>query len=146
MKTGDIGYINEDGSLVVLGRKSDYSIIDDTKIYNFDIERAILKTGTVKLCEIQTHPENDNELVAHIVWENEISSQLKQNPELMEGLLKQIQNQVSAEMGIEEAIPFNFCIRDSFPSAHSGKRDIKFIKSDIEGLIKINNKSKKLTR
>ena len=145
-QTGDIGYINEDGSLVVLGRKSDYSIIDDTKIYNFDIERAILKTGTVKLCEIQTHPENDNELVAHIVWENEISSQLKQNPELMEGLLKQIQNQVSAEMGIEEAIPFNFCIRDSFPSAHSGKRDIKFIKSDIEGLIKINNKSKKLTR
>lgn len=145
-QTGDIGYINEDGSLVVLGRKSDYSIIDDTKIYNFDIERAILKTGTVKLCEIQTHPENDNELVAHIVWENEISSQLKQNPELMEGLLKQIQNQVSTEMGIEEAIPFNFCIRDSFPSAHSGKRDIKFIKSDIEGLIKINNKSKKLTR
>ena len=145
-QTGDIGYINEDGSLVVLGRKSDYSIIDDTKIYNFDIERAILKTGTVKLCEIQTHPENDNELDAHIVWENEISSQLKQNPELMEGLLKQIQNQVSAEMGIEEAIPFNFCIRDSFPSAHSGKRDIKFIKSDIEGLIKINNKSKKLTR
>lgn len=145
-QTGDIGYINEDGSLVVLGRKSDYSIIDDTKIYNFDIERAILKTGTVKLCEIQTHPENDNELVAHIVWENEISSQLKQNPELMEGLLKQIQNQVSVEMGIEEAIPFNFCIRDSFPSAHSGKRDIKFIKSDVEGLIKINNKSKKLTR
>ena len=145
-QTGDIGYINEDGSLVVLGRKSDYSIIDDTKIYNFDIERAILKTGTVKLCEIQTHPENDNELVAHIVWENEISSQLKQNPELMEGLLKQIQNQVSIEMGIEEAIPFNFCIRDSFPSAHSGKRDIKFIKSDVEGLIKINNKFKKLTR
>ena len=64
----------------------------------------------------------------------------------MEVLLKQIQNQVSAEMGIEEAIPFNFCIRDSFPSAHSGKRDIKFIKSDVEGLIKINNKSKKLTR
>lgn len=145
-QTGDVGYINEDGSLVVLGRKSDYSIIDDTKIYNFDIERAILKTGTVKLCEIQTHPENDNELVAHIVWENEISSQLEQKPELLEELLKQIQNQVSAEIGIEEAIPFNFCIRDSFPSAHSGKRDIKFIKSDIEGLIRINNKSKKLIR
>lgn len=145
-QTGDIGYINEDGSLVVLGRKSDYSVINDTKIYNFDIERAILKTGTVKLCEIQTHPENDNELVAHIVWENEISSQLKQKPELLEEFLKQIQNQVSIEMGIEDAIPFNFCIRDSFPSAHSGKRDIKFIKSNVEGLIKINNNSKKLTR
>lgn len=145
-KTGDIGYINEDGSLVVLGRKSDYSVINNTKIYNFDIERAVLTTGFVKLCEIQTHPENDNELVAHIVWENEISSQLKQNPELLEELLKQIQNQVSEEMKTEEAVPFNFCIRDSFPSAPSGKRDVKFIKSDIEGLIKLDNKTKKLTR
>lgn len=145
-QTGDIGYINEDGSLVVLGRKSDYSVINDTKIYNFDIERAILKTGIVKLCEIQTHPENDNELVAHIVWENEISSKLKQNPELLPELLEQVQNQVRNEMGIEEAVPYSFCIRDNFPSAHSGKRDIKFIKSDVDGLIKMDNKIKKIVK
>ena len=49
-KTGDIGYINEDGSLVVLGRKSDYSIINGDKFYNFDIENAVLSLQTVKLC------------------------------------------------------------------------------------------------
>ncbi len=52
-QTGDIGYINEDGSLVVLGRKNDYSLIDNEKIYNFDVERAILTSDKVKLCENQ---------------------------------------------------------------------------------------------
>ncbi len=146
-QTGDIGYINEDGSLVVLGRKSDYSVINGMKIFNFDIERAILKSGIVKLCEIQTHPENDNELVAHIVWENEISSNLKQNLGLLDSYLKTIQDTVREEMGIEEAIPYSFCTRDSFPSAHSGKRDIKFIKEDVEGLVKLNTSlSKKINK
>ena len=72
-QTGDIGYMNDNGCLVVLGRKNDYSIINDEKIYNFDIERAILSLNIVKLCEIQTHPEDDNKLVAHIVWENEVN-------------------------------------------------------------------------
>lgn len=76
-KTGDIGYINEDGSLVVLGRKSDISTINGIEIYNFDIERAILKSDKVKLCEIQTHPNDDNRLVAHIVWENDVNELLK---------------------------------------------------------------------
>ncbi|QFJ54803.1 class I adenylate-forming enzyme family protein [Pseudobutyrivibrio xylanivorans] len=51
-KTGDIGYIKEDGSLVVLGRKNDYSLIGTEKIFNFDIERAILNSDRVKLCEV----------------------------------------------------------------------------------------------
>ena len=80
-KTGDIGYINEDGSLVVLGRKSDYSVIDGNVVFNFDIERAILESDQVKLCEVQTHPDDNNRLVAHIVWENETSAFLKLHPE-----------------------------------------------------------------
>ncbi len=138
--TGDIGYINEDGSLVVLGRKSDYSIIDGIEVFNFDIERAILTSNKVKLCEIQTHPKNDNKLVAHIVWENEIKKILKQNPKEQIGYLRELQEIVMHIMKKSEAVPYNFCIRDMFPSAHSGKRDIKFIKNDIEGLIELNPK------
>ncbi len=136
-RTGDIGYMNEDGSLVVLGRKSDYSVIDGTQIYNFDIERAILSSKKVKLCEIQTHPENSNRLVAHIVWENDTNALLKQNPEKQAEYLTEIQKIVVDIIKLPEAVPHSFCVRDSFPSAHSGKRDIKFIKSDIEGLIEI---------
>lgn len=136
-KTGDIGYMNEDGSLVVLGRKSDYSVIDGAQIYNFDIERAILSSEKVKLCEIQTHPEDNNRLVAHIVWENDTGAILKQNPEKQMDYFAEIQKIVADIMKLPEAVPHSFCIWDSFPSAHSGKRDIKYIKGNIDGIIKM---------
>ena len=146
-QTGDIGYINEDGSLVALGRKSDHSIIDGVKLYNFDIERAILQLKAVKLCEVQTHPEDDNKLIVHIVWENNVNSLLKKNPEIQDELLSIIQDNVLKTMKYPEAVPYNFRIWESFPSAHSGKRDVKFIKGNVDNLIEINKpKEKKLTK
>lgn len=136
-KTGDIGYMNEDGSLVVLGRKSDYSVINGKNIYSFDIERAILTFDKVKLCEIQTHPEYQDKLVAHIVWENETNVVLKQNPEKQMEYFAKIQNIVEKVMKQSEAVPHSFCVWDSFPSAHSGKRDIKFIKGNVDKIIEL---------
>lgn len=136
-QTGDIGYINEDGSLVVLGRKTDYSLIDNEKIYNFDVERAILTSDKVKLCEIQSHPNNDKILVAHIVWENEIALEIKQHPEKQNEYLRELQQTTMQIMHTSKAVPCCFCIRDGFPSAASGKRDIQFIKHDIDGLIEM---------
>ena len=136
-QTGDIGYMNEDGSLVVLGRKSDFSIIDGVKIYNFDIENAALSSNIVKLCEVQTHPEDSNKIVCHVVWENDIKDAIQKNPELERYYFESIQKSVLDTLQIEQAVPYSFCVRDSFPSAYSGKRDIKFIKGDIEGLIEL---------
>ena len=136
-QTGDIGYMNEDGSLVVLGRKSDFSIIDGVKIYNFDIENAALSSNIVKLCEVQTHPEDSNKIVCHVVWENDIKDAIQKNPELERYYFESIQKSVLNTLQIEQAVPYSFCVRDSFPSAYSGKRDIKFIKGDIEGLIEL---------
>ena len=136
-KTGDIGYINEDGSLVVLGRKSDYSVISGKVIFNFDIENAILSSDKVKLCEVQTHPDNDEQLIAHIVWSDEAVSLIEQNADVQHDLLIGLQKKVLSELRLEQAIPHYFCIREKFPSAHSGKRDIQFIKQDIAGLIEI---------
>lgn len=136
-KTGDIGYMNEDGSLVVLGRKSDYSIIDGKKIYNFDIERAILTSDKVKLCEVQTHPNDRNRLVVHIIWENDVNLILKHTPEKQTEYLAEIQKTVVDILHFPEAVPHSFCVRDNFPSAHSGKRDVQFIKNSIDGMIEI---------
>jgi len=134
-KTGDIGYMNEDGSLVVLGRKSDYSVIDGVKIYNFDVERAVLSSDKVKLCEVQPHPDDRNRLVAHIVWENDVNLILKHTPEKQAEYLTEIQKRVLEIIQLREAVPHCFCMRDGFPSAHSGKRDVQFIKTNIDGLI-----------
>lgn len=136
-KTGDIGYINRDGSLVVLGRRSDYSVINGAKFYNFDIERAVLKCAKVKLCEIQTHPDEEERVVAHIVWENETEELLNIHPEKTEEYLKEIQRTVLNNLNDENAIPHSFCVWDSFPSAYSGKRDISYIKSMVDNLIEI---------
>lgn len=146
-QTGDLGYMNEDGSLVVLGRKSDYSVVNGVKVFNFDIERAILSSNLVKLCEVQTHPHDENKIVAHLVWENDVDSILKKHPEREKEMLEKVQKSVLKETELEEAVPHCFCIRDKFPSAQSGKRDINFVKNDIEGLIEINPpKEKKLTK
>ncbi len=136
-RTGDIGYINEDGSLVVLGRKSDYSIIDNEKIFNFDVERAILSSDKVKLCEIQSHPKKDNILVAHIVWENEIASEIALHPEKEIEYLQEIQQVTMQIMQTVKAVPNCFCVRDGFPSAPSGKRDIQFVRNNIDRLIEV---------
>ena len=136
-KTGDIGYINEDGSLVVLGRKSDISTINGIEIYNFDIERAILKSDKVKLCEIQTHPNDDNRLVAHIVWENDVNELLKTQPNKTEDCLKELQSIACKNLNIKAAVPESFRIWESFPSAPSGKRDISLIKNSVDNLIEI---------
>ncbi len=136
-QTGDIGYMNEDGSLVVLGRKSDFTVIEGVQIYNFDVERAILSSDKVKLCEVQAHPADHNRLVAHIVWENGVNLILKQNPEKQMDYFAEIQKKVMDTMHLPEAVPHSFCVHDNFPSAHSGKRDIMFIKTDISGLIEL---------
>ena len=136
-KTGDIGYLNEDGSLVVLGRKSDISTINGIEIYNFDIERAILKSDKVKLCEIQTHPNDDNRLVAHIVWENDVNELLKTQPNKTEDCLKELQSIACKNLNIKAAVPESFRIWESFPSAPSGKRDISLIKNSVDNLIEI---------
>lgn len=129
--------MNEDGSLVVLGRKRDFSVIDGSKFFNFDVERAVLKHDKIKLCEIQTHPDDDSRLVAHIVWENGINDILKTHPDKQEEYLREIQHIVFKNLNMPMAVPQSFRIWDSFPSAYSGKRDINCIKNTVDKLILI---------
>ena len=136
-QTGDIGFLNEDGSLVVLGRKNDYSVIGGKSFYNFDVENAILSSDTVKLCEVQTHPTSEEKLVAHIIWSDDAVTTIKQNVEKQYKMLRELQKLVLVETGLEQAVPHYFCIREVFPSAHSGKRDINYIKHNIDGIIEV---------
>lgn len=136
-KTGDIGYISADGSLVVLGRKNDYSIISGDKIYHFDVENIAVKCSAVKLCEVQPHPQHKNKLVAHIVWESGVVQRLKRCQSILVDLCRDIQETIWTNAHNLNAIPTYFCTWDSFPSAHSGKRDVVFIRQRTEGLIEV---------
>ena len=82
VRTGDMGYVTEDGNIFVNGRISDsYVNVDGETIYLFDIERAILDIPEVRQCKAIVH-EIDGKLhhICHIVftddaiWEQTLSA------------------------------------------------------------------------
>lgn len=139
--TGDIGYIDEDGKLFIEGRTSDYSIIGGKKVYNFDVENAIMKDENVKLCDVII---NNDLLTAHIVFNQEFKQTL--NSDSLEAELKRIQQLIYEELQDEEFVPFAFKIRDSFPYAKSGKRDVLSMKVETDGFMIIDKYCAKIKR
>ena len=136
--TGDIGYFDEDGNLYVQGSVSDYTIINGEKIYNFDIENAIMQDKSVKMCDVLPR-ENGNEydLVAHIVFEDGI----KYDEEQLTLKLKEIQSIIEKKFNNPNYVPSIFKIRDNFPYAKSGKRDIKKLLEETDGFIELEKEN-----
>ena len=135
--TGDIGKINENGNLFVYGRASDYTEINDKKVYNFDIENAVLKDSNVKLVEVQT---NNNLLTCHVVFTDEFMKIC--NEETITQELKNIQDLIYEDIQDVDFVPSQFKVRKNFPYAKSGKRDINEIKNEMDGFIQIGKYQK----
>ena len=124
--TGDIGVINENGEIDVLGRANDFSYINDKKIYNFDIENAIRKLPDIQNCDVFT--DNDNQLVAHIILNDQSRTDF-------DDLMIKIQESIYNDYQDIDYVPEIFKFRDSFPAAKSGKRDVKSMKQEKTGFI-----------
>ena len=129
-KTGDIGYLNNNGELFVSGRANDYSIINNKKIFNFDVENIILSFNQIKNCDVF---EKDGILVMHLIPDKNY------NKEDLTRLIKQIQKSIFEVFKELDYVPFVFKIRDTFPCAKSGKRDLIKLKSENEDFFTINN-------
>ena len=142
--TGDVGYINEKGELFIEGRASDYTIIGDKKIYNFDVENAIMSLPEIKLCDVFGKKDSNDEdcFVAHIIFKDEVYIKIKDNINLVKEKLGKIQNKVYELTGNYDMVPRIFKIRTEFPHAKSGKRDINKIKNEKDGFIEINSLEK----
>ena len=132
-RTGDIGKINNNGELEIFGRAVDYSIINDKKIYNFDIESIILKNEYIQNCDVFL--DDSGILVAHIILKNDI--ELNENEEIK--LLEDLQQAIYDEFGDIDYVPCKFKFRDSFPIANFSKKDIKKMKSETEGFKTVDN-------
>ena len=131
--TGDIGFIDQDGNLFIEGRASDYSIVNEKKVYNFDIENSIMKNKNIKLCDVIL---NNGLLTAHLVFNDGFDSKN------IDSELKLIQEQIYNDINDEDLVPYSFKIRDSFPFAKSGKRDVISMKKETDGFIFIDKYSK----
>ena len=129
-KTGDMGYMDEDGNLFISGRMSDSYINDaDETIYLFDVERAILDVADVRQCKAVVSVVNGVKThVCHfsLYEDKDITEVLSNVDAYLKGKLK------------ENHIPHLYKFySDALPVSLSGKLDVLKMQKDVENLIEV---------
>lgn len=129
--TGDIGYIDEDGLLFVLGRATDSFINDSKKIvYLFDIENEIIKENCIEECKVVDIATGaGKKIVAHIIFRQTGNA---------DEILRRIQTRLK-ECLPEYMLPDYYKTRETMPVNTNGKRDIGLLRQDTDNLIDAKN-------
>lgn len=127
--TGDIGYVDEDGEVFILGRATDcYKTKEGKTVYLFDIEEIILQEKSVAQCKVVDIMEDtETKLIAHIVFMDGTNNE--------DEIIKKISNRLSKELPAYMN-PDYFKIRSSMPVHSNGKRDVGALRDDRQNLIK----------
>jgi len=135
--TGDVGYVDEDGFIFILGRASDtFTSKSGQKIYCFDIENVVLENENVAQCEVVGHDQGGFDVPAvHIVLEDTC---IKSPKEILEEVHQNCINKLS-----EECIPWGYKFCDAFPVKNNGKRDMEMIRQDRDGFMMPEGKREK---
>ena len=127
-RTGDIGYVDEDGEVFILGRATDCYYTDEGKrVFQFDIEEVILQNDSVSDCKV-VQTADKSMIVAHIILKDGCAQNAA---DIIAGIHKNCADRLEAC-----AVPTHYKIRDAFPVHGNGKRDNAALKSDTENLIR----------
>ena len=117
--SGDLGYIDKEGFLYIVGRIKRMIIRGGFKLYPSEIENTILKNDLISQCCVVAIPSEQygNEPVAYIVLKDNVAYK---EEEIREQLLK-----LCSEGLPEYSIPSDIVIIDKMPLTSVGKIDYK---------------------
>ncbi len=122
MRTGDIGYVDADGYVFIIGRSKDMIILNGLKIFPLKVENAILKNEAVKdVSVIGVKNAKVGEVPKAFVV-------LKKGCTLPDGELQKFLKDYLADYEIPRLIEH----RDSLPLTAIGKPDKKALKKEEE--------------
>lgn len=130
--TGDMGYIDEDGFVYILGRISDFFVTSSGKnFYCFDVEAAIMENPNIAQCEVVgLKTKKGYEIpVAHLIIEGECTLCKLE-------LIRQVHDNCVNSLP-PDAVPQGYKICHTFPVKNNGKRDVELIKADRDGFVTI---------
>lgn len=127
--TGDIGYVDEDGDVFILGRATDSFTTDNGElVYNFDAEAVILQDDRVTACKALGISVDGKMIpVAHIQIQDQV-------PETFESIVQDIDAQCRKSLPAY-AVPVAYKQRSSFPVHPNGKRDNQAMMKERDGFV-----------
>ena len=133
-KTGDIGYIDEDGEVFILGRASDSFVSAGGDIvYNFDAEAVILQDDRVTACKVLGIPTEAGMLpVAHIQLRKDCSDSFV-------SIISKIDEQCRDKLP-PYSVPVAYKQREFFPVHPNAKLDLQSLREERNGFVDASGK------
>ena len=128
MHSGDIGYIDEDGFLYIIGREKKMFVRSGFKLFSSEIENAVSHHDAVKnVCAVGVENEFEGSVpVVSIVLKEKYSGKGLENT-----IIHEI-NEICKSKLYEYYFPINYRIVDELPYTRNGKVDFKKIKKECE--------------
>ena len=117
--TGDIGRVDEDGNLYIIGRMKRMIVRNGNKLFPSNVENIVMQNPAINNCAIVQMPNKleRHVTVAHVVLKEEFVG-------MEEEIIAQIEEEIAQELP-EYNIPYTYVFRENLPITGLNKIDFK---------------------